>query len=64
MFNFSQISYSYIYFTEGNINILKNDSNNLPEQLIHSNDINECLKSEIDGKIDNELEPSNNINYM
>lgn len=64
MFNFSQISYSYIHFTEGNINILKNDSNNLSEQLIHSNDINECLKSEIDGKIDNELEPSNNINYM
>ncbi|KAL4096720.1 hypothetical protein QTP88_021618 [Uroleucon formosanum] len=49
---------------EGNINILKNDSNNLSEQLIHSNDINECLKSEIDGKIDNELEPSNNINYI
>lgn len=64
MINFSQISYFYVYFTEENINILKNDSNNLSEQLIDSNDINECLKSEIDGKIDNELEPPNNINYM
>jgi len=49
----------YIHFTEGNINILKNDSNNLSEQLVHNNNISECLKSEIDGKIDNELEPSN-----
>jgi len=64
MINFSQISYFYVYFTEENINILKNDSNNLSEQLIDSSDINECLKSEIDGKIDNELEPPNNINYM
>ncbi|XP_015363790.1 PREDICTED: phosphatidate phosphatase LPIN3 isoform X2 [Diuraphis noxia] len=45
----------------GNVNILKNDSNNLSEQLVHNNNINECLKSEIDGKIDNELESSNYI---
>lgn len=59
MFSFKNIYVCYIHFTEGNIDILKNDSNNLSEQLIHSNDINECLKSEIDGKIDNELGPSN-----
>ncbi|XP_008178722.1 phosphatidate phosphatase LPIN3 isoform X2 [Acyrthosiphon pisum] len=65
-FNWSRASKDTKSITpiEGNINILKNDSNNLSEQLIDSNDINECLKSEIDGKIDNELEPSNNINYI
>ncbi|XP_022176248.1 phosphatidate phosphatase LPIN3 isoform X2 [Myzus persicae] len=62
-FNWSRASKDTKSITpiEGNIDILKNDSNNLSEQLIHSNDINECLKSEIDGKIDNELGPSNYI---
>jgi phosphatidate phosphatase LPIN len=65
-FNWSRASKDTKSITpiEGNINILKNDSNNLSEQLIHSNDINECLKSEIDGKIGNELEPPDNIKYI
>lgn len=52
----------FIHFTEENIEILKNDSNNLSEQLVQNSDINECImKSEIDGKIEHEMEvPKNN----
>lgn len=52
-----------LHFTEENFDILKNDSENLCEQLVENSDINECIKSEIDGKIENELVVSND-NYM
>ncbi|VVC25496.1 Hypothetical protein CINCED_3A004134 [Cinara cedri] len=46
--------------TEGNVNITKTDGSNiLSIQLIQNSDINECVKSEIDGKIENELVTSN-----
>lgn len=51
------------FFIEENINILKTDTNNLSEPLIQNSDINECIKSEVDGKIENEMEVSND-NYM
>lgn len=39
------------------------EPNNFSEQLVQNSDLNEHIKSEIDGKIENELEPSND-NYM
>ncbi|CAH1724737.1 unnamed protein product [Aphis gossypii] len=62
-FNWSRVSKDTKSITPIEGNILKSDSNNLSGQLISSNDIHECLKSEIDGKIDNELLSSNN-NYI
>lgn len=59
-------SYKFYIFTDGtdgNINILKSDSNSLSEPLVQNSDINECIKSEIDGRIENELESSND-NYV
>lgn len=53
----------FFFCIEENVNILKTDSNNLTEQLVQNNDINECIKSVIDGKNVNEIEVPNDT-YM